>query len=71
MTTVSVRLPDELIDELAHISQATDRSRSYLIKKAVEEFISEYATNEIALERMNDDTDESITSAEMRKLLDS
>ena len=70
MATVSVRLPEDIIEKLQHISEDADRSRSYLIKKAIEHFIEEYADYQIALERMRDISDESISSAEMRKLLD-
>ena len=68
--TVTVRLPEELVHTLEHIAQDVDRSRSYLIKKAIEQYISEYADYQIALERLNDVTDEIVSSNEMRKLLD-
>lgn len=40
-TTFSVRLPEELRDEIAKIAQKENRSLAYVIKEAVEEYASE------------------------------
>ena len=68
--SVSLKLPDELFSELASLADVTDRSKSYLIKKAIEQYLEEYADYRIALDRLNDKDDEIISSKEMRKLLD-
>jgi len=68
--TVTLRLPEELVDQVGEIAKSTERSRSYIIKKAIEQYLSEYADYQIALDRLNDINDKVISSKEMRKLLD-
>jgi len=69
MAMVSIRFPDEVISQLDEIALSTDRSKSYLIKKAVEQYLTEYADYQIALDRLHDVSDEIISSKEMRKRL--
>ena len=68
-TSVSLKLPDELFSGLSNLANITDRSRSYLIKKAIEQYLEEYADYRIALDRLNDKDDRIVSSKEMRKLL--
>ena len=68
-TTVSVRLPDEIALRLDDVAGLTDRSKSYLIKRAIEQYLEEYADLQIAYDRMHDVSEKSISSAEMRELL--
>ena len=68
-TTVSVRLPDKILNELEILTNAIDRSRTYIIRKAIETYLCEYADYQIALERLNDKDDEIISSEEMRERL--
>ena len=39
MTTITARIDDKLIEKLNLISEKTERSKSYLIRKAIENFI--------------------------------
>ena len=68
-TTVSVRLPDKIFNELEILTNAIDRSRTYIIRKAIETYLQEYADYQIALERLNDKDDEIITGEDMRERL--
>ena len=68
-TSVSVRLPDHLDQALRKLSKMTDRSKTYLIAKAIEAFIREYADYRIALDRFHDKDDEIIPGSELRKHL--
>ena len=68
-TSVSVRLPDDLAEGLADLSKTIDRSKAYIIKKAIEAYLDEYSDYLIALERLNDKDDQVVSSDEMRKLL--
>jgi RHH-type rel operon transcriptional repressor/antitoxin RelB len=68
-TSVSVRLPDDLAKGLADLSKTIDRSKAYIIKKAIEAYLDEYSDYLIALERLNDKDDKVVSSEEMRKLL--
>ena len=67
--SVSLRLSEEIVDQLNDIANSIDRSKSFLIKKAIEQYLEEYADYQIALDRLNDKDDQIISSKEMRKLL--
>ena len=66
---VSIRLPDELAEQLNGIAKETERPRSYIIQKALESYIEDYADLQIALDRLHDKTDPIISSKELKKSL--
>jgi len=66
---VSVRLPKELSEQLDNIAKETERPRSYIIQKALESYIDDYADLQVALDRLHDKTDPIVTSKELRKSL--
>ncbi len=68
-TAVSIRLPDELSKQLDEIAKETERPRSYIIQKALESYIEDYADLQIALDRLHDKTDPVISSNELKKSL--
>lgn len=68
-TAISVRLPKELADRLDGIAKETERSRSYIIQKALESYIEDYADLQIALDRLHDRTDPLVSGKELRKSL--
>ena len=68
-TAVSVRLPKKLADQLDSISKETERPRSFIIQKALESYIEDYADLQIALDRLHDKGDELVSSKDMRKSL--
>ena len=68
-TSVSIRIPDDIHAQLEEIAEDTDRSKSYLIKKAIEQYLNEFADYQLALDRLNDKDDEIISSKELRKRL--
>lgn len=68
-TAISVRLPKALADRLDNIAKETERPRTYIIKKAIESCIEEYADLQIALNRLHDKRDPVISSKELRKSL--
>lgn len=65
----NVRIPDELSDKVEELAQEFDRSKSYIVKKAIEEYIDEYRDAMIAKKRLEDKKDKIITDAEMRRRL--
>ncbi len=69
MTLISVRLPDELADALKGLAQTTERSKTYIIRKAIESYMTDYADYQIALDRLHDKDDAIISSAELKKSL--
>jgi len=66
---ISIRLPDELAEQLKGVAKETDRPRSYIIQKALESYLEDIADLQIALDRLRDKSDPLVTSAEMRKSL--
>ena len=67
---ISLRLPEKIISQLEAVAAITDRSKSYIIKKAIEHYLEEYADYQIAMDRLHDKDDKIVTSKELRKLLD-
>lgn len=65
----SIRLPESTARALEEVAKETDRPKSYLIIKALDAFLSEYADYQIALDRLRDQKDLIISSAELRKRL--
>ena len=64
---ISVRLPEKLaLEDIDEIELETERARSFHIQKAVEMYIKEYADLQIALDRLNNPTDPTISLQEMR-----
>ena len=68
-TAISIRLPDELAEQLEGVAKETDRPKSYIIQKALESYLEDFADLQIALDRLRDKSDSLVTSAEMRKSL--
>lgn len=65
--SVSVRLPERTAKALDELASATERSRTYLIVKALEAYLAEAADYQVALDRLRDKDDPVISSAELRK----
>jgi RHH-type rel operon transcriptional repressor/antitoxin RelB len=68
-TPISVRLPKTLAGRLDSIAKETERPRSYIIQKALESYIEDYADLQVALDRLHDKTDPIISGKELRKSL--
>lgn len=69
-TAISVRIPKDLANQLDSIAKETERPRSFIIQKALESYIEDFADLQIALDRLHDKGDEVISAKEMRKSLD-
>ena len=67
--TLSVRLPDELMVVLDRVADEVERPRSYLIRKAIEAYVDEYAEYQIALDRLRNKDDKSVTGKALRQRL--
>ena len=68
-TAISVRLPKALADRLDTIAKETERPRSYIIQKALESYLEDYADLQIALDRLHDKTDPIISRKESKNSL--
>jgi RHH-type transcriptional regulator, rel operon repressor / antitoxin RelB len=68
-TSVSIRLPDDMADSLKSLSETIDRSKAYIIKKALQAYLEDYSDYLVAQERLNDKNDRVISGNEMRELI--
>ena len=68
-TAISIRLPEHLASRLDDIAQETERSRSFIIQKALESYIEDFADLQVALDRLHNKGDEMVSAKEMRKAL--
>jgi len=66
---ISIRIPDDLANQLDSVARETDRPRSYIVQKAIESYIEDFADLQIALDRLRDGADETISGKELRKNL--
>jgi len=68
-TSISVRLPPDLADQLDRIAKETERSKSFVIQKALEAYMKEYADLQIAWDRLHNLSDPLESAAELRESL--
>ncbi|HOU81211.1 MAG TPA: hypothetical protein PLE57_08140 [Methanoregulaceae archaeon] len=66
---ITIRIPDDRDVALEQHAQEVDRNKSYIIRKAAELSLQEYADYLIALERLRNKDDLIISADEMRKRL--
>ncbi len=66
---VSVRLPVATAKALDAVASATDRPRTYLILRALEAYLADYADYQIALDRLRDKDDPVISASALRSSL--
>ena len=68
-TAISVRLPDVVAKKLGMVAMETERSRSFIVTKAVEAYLDEFADVQIAMDRLRDAADPVVSSSGMRASL--
>ena len=68
-TAISIRLPDVIAKKLSRVAKETERSRSFVITKAVETYLDDTADFQVAMDRLRDTSDPLISSSDMRKSL--
>ncbi len=68
-TAISVRLPDVVAKELGRVAKETERSRSFVVQKAVETYLEDFADLQVALDRLRDTSDEVVSNDDMRASL--
>ena len=66
---VSIRIPESLAKQLDSVAEETERPRSFVIQKALESYLEDYADLQVAMDRLRDKADIIITSDAMRKSL--
>ncbi len=68
-TAISIRLPKTIAEQLSSIAEETERPRSYIIQKALEAYIEDYADLQVALDRLHNKTDPVVSGKDLRKSL--
>lgn len=66
---ISVRLSERDLKSIEKLAKQNERSRSYIIQKAVETYVAEEGDYRLALSRLRDEKDEVISSRELRRRL--
>ena len=64
MTTISAQIPKELSDALTKVAKVEDRSKSYYIKKSLEQFLKTRLENLEDYQDAQQEYDEFIASGE-------
>ncbi len=62
---VSVRLPGDLAKRLDKLAKTLERSKTYILRKALHEYLEEYEDYLIALHRLSDKEDAMITQEDL------
>jgi predicted transcriptional regulator len=68
-TAVSIRLSDDIAHELERLAMTMRRFKTYITDKAIESYLQEYADYSVAIERLNYNDDEIISSDKVRNRL--
>ena len=64
---VSVRLPEDVAKRLEELAKSLDRPKTYIVTKALKEYLEEYEDYLIALHRLNDKDDRLVSEKELVK----
>jgi RHH-type rel operon transcriptional repressor/antitoxin RelB len=66
---ISIRLPDATAKALDAVASATDRPKTYILLRALEAYLADYADYQVALDRLRDKDDPVISSSALRSHL--
>jgi len=69
MPTIAIRLSKDESKVLNSVARLTERTKTYILKEALHNYLRNYIDYQIALDRLNDRSDEIISTKEMRKLI--
>lgn len=62
---VSIRLPDDIAKRLDELAKFLDRPKTYIVTRALREYLEEYEDYLIALHRLNDKDDRVVSEKEL------
>ena len=66
---ITARLPDKVVENLDRVARESDRSRSYVVQKAIESYLADFADLQVAIDRLRDKSDPVVSAEDMRKSL--
>ena len=64
---ISISFDEKLIRKIDDVCRVSERTKSWLVNKAVENYLEEIEDDEIAFQRSKDPDSEFITESELRK----
>ncbi len=67
MSIIPLRIEGDMDRDLGRIAHELKRTKNYIIREAIKEYIEDTGDYEIALARMKDKNDEILTSAEFKE----
>jgi RHH-type rel operon transcriptional repressor/antitoxin RelB len=62
---ISVRLPEDIAKRLDELATSLDRPKTYIVTKALREYLEEYEDYLVALHRLNDKNDRVMSEKEL------
>ena len=65
---VSIRLPDDVAKRLDELAKSLDRPKTYIVTKALREYLEEYEDYLIALHRLNDKNDRVVSERDLIRI---
>ena len=65
----SLIIPPEMLERLERLAKATNRSKAFYIKEALQAHLDEIEDGYLALQRLNDKNAKNISTEELRKRL--
>ena len=65
---VSVRLPQDVAKRLNELARSLDRPKTYIVTKALREYLADYEDYLLALHRLNDKNDRVVSEKDLVKL---
>jgi RHH-type rel operon transcriptional repressor/antitoxin RelB len=66
--TISVRLPEDVATRLDVLAKSLERPKTYIVTKALREYLEEYEDYLVALHRLNDKNDRVVSEKELVKI---
>jgi predicted DNA-binding protein len=67
MKLIAIRIPEELDLAIEKVAKEINRAKSFIIRKSMETYLTEYVDYQVALDRLNDKDDLVIPEEEMIK----
>lgn len=65
---ISIRLPEDIADRLDELAKSLERPKTYIITKALREYLEEYEDYLVAMHRLNDKNDRVVSERELLKV---
>ena len=65
---ISIRLPDDIAGRLDELAKSLERPKTYIITKALREYLEEYEDYLVAMHRLNDKNDRVVSARELLEI---